>query len=191
VNLEEKEFVSRDDLSILTDRLCLRKLTNGDAVALFAYRSLPEIYAYQSRTTTLSDAAAFISGTADKLDQPGTWYQMGIFRSGDSILIGDIGIYFVTSEKAEVELGFTLAPSFHGQGYATEAVSAVINYLFKALGKRRIIINVDPRNTRSRKMASRLGMTQTGCHDHQTPGGEGGDEVTYTLNVEDWAFSKG
>jgi RimJ/RimL family protein N-acetyltransferase len=187
VNLEEKESVSRGDLSLRTERLCLRKLTNSDAAALFAYRSLPEIYAYQSRTTTLSDAAAFISGTADELDQPGTWYQLGIFRTGDPALIGDIGIHFLNTDTGQVELGFTLAPAFQGQGYATEAVSAVLSYLFIYLKKRRIIITVDPRNTRCRLLAARLGMVQTACYDKQIPSsGDVCSDITYTVNADDW-----
>ena len=192
MNFEEQGNGAPGALSIQTERLWLRKLKKGDAAALSSYRSLPEVYAYQLwRAGTVSDAAAFISGTADRLDHTGTWYQLGIFRTGDPDLIGDIGIHFLSSEKGEVELGFTLAPAFQGKGYATEAVSAVINYLFADLRKRRIVITVDPRNVRSRRLAARLGMVRTGCYDQQIPGsGDMCIDITYALNTEDWPLSK-
>lgn len=180
------------ELSIHTERLWLRKLNKGDAAALYSYRSLPEVFIFQLwRAATVSDATAFISGTADRLDHTGTWYQLGIFRVDDPILIGDIGIHFINADKGEVELGFTLAPAFQGMGYATEAVSAVITHLFSNLKKRRITISVDPRNTSSRKLAARIGMVQTGCYDERIPGsGDVCTDITYALNAEDWPFSE-
>ena len=189
MKFEQPDHVAPGGLSIQSDRLWLRKLKKGDAAALFSYRSLPEVYAFQLwRAATVSDAAAFIAGTADRLDHTGTWYQLGIFRTEDPALIGDIGIHFISGDRGEVELGFTLAPSFQRQGYATEAVSVVINYLFSHLKKRRIVINVDPRNVRSRRLAGRLGMVQTGCYDERIP--DSGDvcpDITYALNAEDWS----
>ena len=183
--------MSIPELSIHTDRLSLRKLKECDAESLFSYRSLPEIYAYQLwRADSVSDASAFISRTAARLDHSGTWYQLGIFRLNDPALIGDIGIHFISAETGEVELGFTLAPPFQGKGYAFEAVSAVITYLFINLRKRRIIINVAPGNSRSRRLASRLGMVQTGCYDKKIPdNGDMCDDITYALNAKNWPLS--
>jgi RimJ/RimL family protein N-acetyltransferase len=191
VKFEERGSVAPGDLSIRTERLSLRKLNEGDAASLFSYRSLPEVYAYQLwRAASVSDATAFISGTADRLDHTGTWYQLGIFRLNDPTLIGDIGIHFINADRGEVELGFTLAPASQGKGYATEAVSAVITHLFINLRKRRIIINVHPGNSRSRRLASRLGMVQTGCYDKQIPdSGDVCNDITYALNAENWSLS--
>ncbi len=191
MTFEERSPFTLGDLSIRTERLSLRKLNKGDATALFSYRSLPEVNAYQLwRAASVSDATAFISGTADRLDHTGTWYQLGIFLSSDPALIGDIGIHFVNADRGEVELGFTLAPSVQGRGYATEAVSAVITYLFTRLRKRRITIAVDPRNTASRRLAARLGMVQTGCYDKQIQdSGEVCNDITYALNFENWPLS--
>jgi RimJ/RimL family protein N-acetyltransferase len=179
------------ELSIRTERLWLRKLNKGDAAALFSYRSLPEVFAYQLwRAASVSGAAAFIAGTADRLDHTGTWYQLGVFTTETPALIGDIGIHFLNSESGEVELGFTLAPAFQGHGYATEAVSAVITYLFVNLKKRRVIISVDPRNSPSRHLATRLGMVQTGCYDNRIPGsGDVCNDITYAANADDWPMT--
>jgi RimJ/RimL family protein N-acetyltransferase len=119
------------EVSIHTQRLWLRRLNQDDAAALFAYRRLPEVYVYQLwRAASISEASAFIAGTSNRVDHTGTWYQLGIFRVDDPALIGDIGLHFLPSGCDEVELGFTLAPPFQGQGFATEAISAVISYLF-------------------------------------------------------------
>jgi RimJ/RimL family protein N-acetyltransferase len=182
----------KHELHIQTERLSLRKLKPLDATALFSYRSLPEVFRYQLwQPAAVSDAAAFIAGTADRVDDPGTWYQLGIFRISRPELMGDIGIHFIDSDRGEVELGFTLAPLFQHQGYATEAVSAVIGYLFKELRKRCIMISVDPRNAPSRRLADRLGLMQTDYHDEQkASSGDISADITFVLNSENWWAEK-
>ncbi|APV43900.1 Protein N-acetyltransferase, RimJ/RimL family [Dehalogenimonas formicexedens] len=178
------------EVVIRTERLRLTRLSQVDAMALFSYRSLPEVYAWQSfRPSSVADAETFISKTAQKPDQPGTWYQLGIFRNGDPALIGDIGIHFGEA-SSQVALGYTLDPAFQGKGYVFEAVSAVITYLFRDLGKTRITIDVHPGNSRSRKLAARLGMVQTGSREAPIEDTGSDDEsVFYALDVENWPFS--
>ncbi len=164
----------------------LRRLTLDDAAALFSYRSLPDVSRYQSfRPSVISDAVKFIEATADRLDIPGTWYQLGIFYKNDPALIGDIGIHSLDS--GAVELGCTLAPGSQGQGYAAEAMTAVIGYLFQSLGKRRTMFSVDPRNAPSRRLAARLGMRQVAQHEKSIfIDGEWCDDVIYEANAIDW-----
>jgi RimJ/RimL family protein N-acetyltransferase len=58
------------------------------------------------------------------------------------------------------EIGITIAPAFQGNGYATEALNAVLNLLFVQLGKHRVFASVDPCNLRSMALMKRLGLRQ-------------------------------
>ena len=49
-----------------------------------------------------------------------------------------------------------------GEGYATEAAQASVNYAFGALGAEEVIAEIRPENKKSRRVAERLGMTISG-----------------------------
>ena len=144
---------------IATERLVLEPLTLEDAEALFAYRSLPEVYRYQTWAPTgVSDARAFIQELEPvEFDTPGTWFQLGIRERESGRLVGDLGVHFLEDGR-RVEIGFTLDPAFQGRGLATEAVTALLDHLFGALGKDRVVASADPRNVASVRLLERIGM---------------------------------
>ncbi len=55
-------------------------------------------------------------------------------------------------------LGYRLARATWGQGYASEAVTATLNYGFNVLGLRRIVATIDPNNVASVRVAQKAGM---------------------------------
>ncbi len=57
-----------------------------------------------------------------------------------------------------VELGYRLDPSYWGKGLASEASFAISQYAFDQLHLDQIISIIDPKNTRSVGVATRLGM---------------------------------
>jgi ribosomal-protein-alanine N-acetyltransferase len=59
------------------------------------------------------------------------------------------------------ELGMIFAPSCWGQGFASEAVRAIIARAF-AQGRPAITADVDPRNEKSLRLLTRLGFHETG-----------------------------
>jgi RimJ/RimL family protein N-acetyltransferase len=170
-------------ITLQTKRLILRRLTVEDAAPLCSYRSLLEIYRYQNfRPTTIAESRAFIEATAAETNIPDTWYQLGIFLADERVLIGDIGIHFPAGDEGTVELGCTLVPGYQGCGYATEALTAVIGYLFTSQGKDRVIFSIDPRNAPSRRLAERLGMRQASFSEKSILiRGEWCDDLVYEI----------
>ncbi len=67
-------------------------------------------------------------------------------------------IYFSKREHGSYEIGYTFNAAYQGFGYAFESVSGMMRYAFESLGARRIIAEVNARNTRSLKLVERLGM---------------------------------
>lgn len=75
-------------------------------------------------------------------------------------VIGYCGLFFFpdVNGQPEIEIGYRLARSSWGQGYATEAASAVRDFAFGTLGIKRLIAMIDPANTASVRIAEKLGM---------------------------------
>lgn len=145
-------------ITIETDRLLLRKLEINDRDDFFRYRSLPEVYEYQSfMPKNVTEVDDFIRDNHSNPNIPNTWFQLAIIKRDEDVLIGDIGIHFL-EDNEQIEVGYTLAPSYQGKGYAIEALKAVINYLFFDLKKHRITASVDPNNAKSIRLLEKLGM---------------------------------
>lgn len=108
-------------------------------------------------------------------------------------MIGDIGIHFL-ADPHQVEIGFTFAPTFQRKGYALEAVSRVLDYLFLELKKQKIIAFVDPKNIKSIRLLEKLGFkkgttlqnsnqSKTESHDDCNPtSSTPGDTLFYSLH---------
>ena len=60
--------------------------------------------------------------------------------------------------RPEIEVGYRLARSHWGQGFATEAVTAIREYAFGVLRMPRLIALIDPQNTASIRVAEKVGM---------------------------------
>jgi RimJ/RimL family protein N-acetyltransferase len=149
---------------ILTERLLLRDLETTDAQRIFEYRSHPNVSRFQSWGTESPDAVqSYIrSLSATDPDTSGTWYQLGIILVASQELIGDCGFRVLENNPRQAEVGIALDPEFQGHGYGTEALRALLNYLFQ-IGKQRVYGSVDPRNLRSMGLLERVGMRK-GAH---------------------------
>lgn len=70
-----------------------------------------------------------------------------------------IGLVSATlSDAGEIELGFMLAPSVCGRGYATEAVRALVEALFALTKAERILANARAENPASRRVLEKCGF---------------------------------
>jgi RimJ/RimL family protein N-acetyltransferase len=58
---------------------------------------------------------------------------------------------------AENELGWAISSGYWGHGYATEAARAARAWAYEECGVERLISLIDPRNTRSIRVADKLG----------------------------------
>ena len=169
---------------IETERLVLRPLRPADSAAMFRYRSDPKVCRYQMwEPSSAAEVEEFIAGMAAREpDTPGTWYQLAICRRETGQMVGDCGLRFPLGRDHETEFGITLAPEFHGKGYATEALEAVLYYLFDTLGKHRAFGSIDPRNHASLRLMERTGLRRE-AHFRESLWFKGGwaDDVIYAI----------
>jgi len=170
-------------------RLVLRRFRAGDIETFVRYRADPAVARFQSwENFTEADGREFFAWVSTQHpDTPGEWFQFAIELAATGAMIGDCALHALADKPREVEIGFTLAPPFHGHGYATEAVACLLDYVFDPLAKGRTVGITDVRNMPSIAVLERLGFERD-----LTPRepvrfkGELCDEYLYNMWRENW-----
>lgn len=174
---------------IRTRRLKLTPLVASDAPAMFKYRSDPEVCRYQTfEPGSPGEVEEFIGSLqSNPFDTAGTWFQFAVRLQESGQLIGDFGTHFSADDPRQVEIGFTVSPEHQGQGYGTEAVVGVLDYLFGTLQKHRVYASVDPRNEPSVALLKRIGMRQE-AHFLKSLWfkGEWADDMVFGILESEW-----
>lgn len=146
-------------------RLILRTFETRDVETFARYRSDPEVARFQGWQTPYSQeqAAHFVSQMQSaQPGAPGEWVQLALERKADGVLIGDCAFQCLLDDPRQAEIGFTLAREFQSQGYAAEAVTCLLGYLFDTLKLHRVRANCDPQNHASMRLLARVGMRHEG-----------------------------
>ena len=142
---------------IETARLILRKPRRSDVDAIFSgWASDPSVTRYMSWPTHVSAeaTAAFLEHSDDQWAHwPAGPLLIECQHSGT--LIGSTGLGF--DSPVEAEVGYVLAAKFWGLGYATEALSAIVEVAHE-LGVRRLHAGVHPCNTASARVLEKCGF---------------------------------
>lgn len=84
-----------------------------------------------------------------------------VVRTGDGVVIGVCGLYPARLdgvETGEIELGYRFGRAFWGQGYGTEAASAVMRWAVEEQGVTSLVSDIQEPNIASRKIVERLGF---------------------------------
>jgi len=172
-----------------TDRLLLRPMEPGDAVALHAYQSLQEIAQYQYwEPRSLEEIRAKLTEWTGmcRLDGEGT-LAFAVESRAELKLIGDVSLRVTSVEARQGTIGFTLHPAHQGRGFATEACRALLQIGFRDLGLHRIFASCDARNTGSWRVMERLGMRREAhFREHALFKGVWDEEFYYALLEDEW-----
>ena len=143
-----------------TERLTLRHFHILDAEPMHRIFCDAEVMRFSDGVKTKEWVDAWLHTCLEHYYQ--TWgfgpYAVVEKKSGD--LIGYCGLFYFpdVNGQPEVELGYRLARSAWGHGYATEAAGSVRDYAFTTLGMKRLIAMIDPSNTASIHVAEKIGM---------------------------------
>ncbi|MDR2148345.1 MAG: GNAT family N-acetyltransferase [Tannerella sp.] len=176
------------NLNLETERLVIRPVRLEDKVNIFEYRSDSETNKYQGWIPkTIEDVEFFINRTAKQINMPETWFQFVLTKKENQKLIGDLGVHFWDKQNMQIEIGCTLNKNFHYNGYATEAVRKIIDFLFIELHKHRIITSIDPDNERSIRLVERIGFRKE-AHFIESlfVNGKWVDDLAYALTKKNW-----
>lgn len=151
-----------NNLKIETERLRFRPLSLEDAEILFDYRSDPAVSRFQNwEPSNIDEVIDFINkNMMVELNTPDSWLQLAIVAQDSNLLVGDFALHFLEEENPQCEIGFTVSPQFQGQGFGTEAVTRMLEFLFSELNKHRVFASVDPENGASMRVLEKAGLNK-------------------------------
>jgi RimJ/RimL family protein N-acetyltransferase len=174
---------------LTTDRLRLREYISDDWHAVLAYQSDPRYLRYYPWTQrTAEDVQAFVQRFIDWQDEkPRTRFQFAITLRAGGWLIGSCGIRKETATAQQADLGYEIAPSHWGHGYATEAARAVLAFGFDELELHRIQAFCLAENAASARVLEKLRMQQEGrLRENRWMKGRWWDSLVYGILQDEW-----
>jgi len=142
-----------------TERLRLRHFEPGDVAALEAVLGDPIAMRWYPAPFDHDGVTAWIERNLNHYQREGHGlWAMVLKASGE--LIGDCGCVMQEVEgRQELEIGYHVRRDQWGNGYATEAARACMDYAFNKLGAGRVISMIRPENINSRRVAEKNGLT--------------------------------
>ena len=146
-----------------TSRLTITPLTLADAAFIVELVNDPDWIRFigDKHVHTLADAEAYLrNGPLAMYERHG----FGLFRvdrRSDGSAVGMCGL-IRRDGLDDVDIGFAFLAAARGQGFASEAAAAVMDYGFRELGLTRIVAITDLDNHASSRVLEKLGMRFTG-----------------------------
>jgi len=139
-----------------TERLNMREWRESDLDAFAGILADTEVMRYLTgEPLSRTDAWRFMAASAGHwlLRGYGTWV---LERKSDNAVLGRVGLINPEGWPA-LEVGWTLGRAYWGQGYATEAARASLDYGFQTQSVDRLISLIDAENVASEAVARRVG----------------------------------
>jgi [ribosomal protein S5]-alanine N-acetyltransferase len=147
-----------------TERLVLRPLLDADAAAVASGAGDPRVARYLIQVPTPYPPALARRWIRGRLE----WWMAGrgvtlaiARRDAPRALLGTVSLRRYARDR-RAELGYWLAASAWGQGYATEATRAAVAFGFEELSLARIYAQVLAGNEASLRVLEKLGMVREG-----------------------------
>ncbi|MDY3051773.1 MAG: GNAT family N-acetyltransferase [Ndongobacter sp.] len=149
---------------IKTDRLLLRKFKKRDAPAMYRNWASDEMvtrFLMWPPHSSPRETRKIVRGWAGHYDHR-DWYQWAIVLREGEILVGSIGVNRFLERTRTAQIGYCIGRQWWHRGITSEALSAVIAYLFERTPVQRIAAWHDPRNPHSGAVMRKCGMTYEG-----------------------------
>lgn len=153
-----------------TDRLTLRGWRDSDLEPWAAMNADPEVREHLGDLLTREQSDASVARFQAEFDQRGYgWWAVEVRATGEFIGFAGLDPVDEGMPFTGVEIGWRLARTAWGRGYATEAALAVVSYGFDTLGLSEILAVTTSTNIRSQAVMHRIGMTRSPADDFDDP----------------------
>jgi RimJ/RimL family protein N-acetyltransferase len=178
---------------LVTDRLLLREFRESDCQAVHAFLSDPEVSRYcpfqpPTEEETREEIQKMLDGTRAEPPQ----YDFAIVLRSSDTLIGLCRLTIRPDELRQAELLYLLNQHHWGQGYATEAVRAVLGFGFRELRLHRVYATCRPANVASSRVMEKVGMQREGhLRRHRWMKGAWHDSLLYAILEDEWQAVSG
>lgn len=105
-----------------------------------------------------------------------------ISETDENRAIGMIDLFDFNPQHKRTGVGILIHKKFQNSGFASEAISLVVNYCFKTLNLHQLFANITPDNKKSIALFTRQGFTKSGeKKDWLLVNGNFKDELTFQL----------
>ena len=174
--------------TLYTARLRLRPFTEADSDAVFALGSNLRVMRYWDAPpwSERAQAERFIARSL-QMTEEGSGARLAIEHIADGVFIGWCGFFRWNPEYRSAGMGYCLAEAAWGQGIATEAAGAVLQWAFDTLDLNRVQAEADTRNRASERVLEKLGFMREGVlREDCIVNGEVSDSSVYGLLRREW-----
>jgi ribosomal-protein-alanine N-acetyltransferase len=166
----------------------LRILEKEDLPLFVEWVNTPEVFGEYNPLHQMSRTEA------EKMLENPSDLQPFIIEKKDKSKIGFIAhfhvLHFGTGTK-QLEIGYALVPSERGQGYCSEAVKIMVDYLFLSKDTMRIQAQTDLRNAASQKVLEKADFKKEGTlRKNFFMRGEWRDAAMFSILREEWKEPK-
>lgn len=180
------------DQPLQTERLILRRLRSDDFDAFSAMNADPEVMRYFPACLNRAETEALVARMNRHFERYGFGWWAVEAQDAD-VFVGFVGLMvpaFHAHFTPCVEVGWRLIRHFWGQGYATEAGRASLDFAFERLGIDEVVSMAVEANERSRRVMAKLGMTRRSEDDFGHPkipfGHPLRHHVLYRIKRQNW-----
>ncbi len=158
-----------------TERLRLRAWTHADAEALFAICRDAEVMRHIGTGAphqNPDETRRFLAWAVAYQKERG-FCRWAVVEKSSQTIIGSCGFVRIES-LGEIELGYLFDRKAWGQGFATEAAGACLNYGFEKLKFSQVIALTSPEHSASQHVLEKIGFTRQGVKQV-----EGDEDMVY------------
>ncbi len=173
-----------------TERLLLRRWRSADAIPFAALNADPAVMRYFPRPLTTDESKSFIAAAEAHFEREGFGlWAAELKRTGE--FIGFVGLSiprFQAHFTPCVEVGWRLASSHWGKGYAPEGAIEVLRDAFSRIKLPEVVSFTASCNQKSIRVMEKIGMSHSGVFGHPlvAQDNELFEHVLYRISRADW-----
>ncbi len=148
-----------------TERLILRSFISEDAVAMYKnWASDPEVTKFLMWKThsKQEESQSIIDDWVKQYSNEKYYHWAIVLKENGNEPIGAIAVGHMNEQVSATQISYCLGKPWWHQGIMSEALQAVMNFLFDVVGASRIEARHDPRNPNSGKVMQKCGMKYEG-----------------------------
>lgn len=149
-----------DPVKIFTERLLLRQWYKADYELFARMNADPDVMRFYPNTLT-TDQSNELASKFESLIKKNGWGFWAVELLDKQQFIGFVGLNkpsYILPVSPCVEIGWRLSKKYWGNGYASEAAKAALNFAFETLKLDKVYSFTSVTNSKSLAVMERLGM---------------------------------
>ena len=179
--------------TIITERLILRPFVVADAEGMYHnWASDPEVTKFLSWQPHVSAGATaqLLSDWTSHYTEL-TYYNWAMELKEEREVVGSLGVVRQDERTQSMEIGYCIGKKWWNRGLTTEALTAVVAFLFEEVAVNRIELHHDTNNPASGRVMAKSGLTLEGTHRRAGINNQGiCDLAVYAILAEDYRAGK-